>query len=433
MTGTTPAGPVVDPGFDEWRRSEGSMLAARWFGVLFAVFQVAVYEAPNTPALVEPTGFALAGLLALATAAGSLTLRRLTTVEAVRRLAWTTLLFDATLISAYVWLYAFDTTSSLYLLFFIIPAEAAMKFQATGALVAWAACTTMYVAREWWGAAMYGHEVQVSSITFRMGILLMVSLIMGLFARKLARRTTDLGEALAALERQERWRQALIDMLAHDLRAPVGAAASTSMLLRDRSDELRPVQVRQLAAAAVRQNERAMRLTQDLLDLARSQQDRLELQPEATALPDLLRRIVEGLVTDGVDIHVTVDEGLRATVDPGRLEQVVANLVSNAVKHGRPPVEVVATAVGPDLELRVTDRGDGVPLPERPSLFRPFSVGTKTGSVGLGLWVVRTLVESHGGTVGYEPVDGQPSFVARLPGAVLPSAASTAPPPVPAS
>lgn len=395
------------------------MRTARWFGVVFALFQITTFVSAEPPPYVRPLGYLLVGSLVVANLAVQYLLGRIRTLRAAKALAWTTLLVDAGLVSGFVWLYSFDPTSSLYLLFFILPAEAALKFQAVGALVAWATCTALYIARELWAGDRYGYEVHLTSISFRMGVLLIVSLLIGMFARKLAERSAELSDALGELERQQLWRQGLIDMLAHDLRSPVGTATSTVMLIRDRLDRLSPDEVRRLAAAAVVQNERALRLTQDLLDLARSQQGRLELQLEVVHVEPLIRRVVEGLAVQPGDLLVTVDEDLRARVDPARLEQVVANLVSNAAKHGRPPIEVTARRGDAELlEVRVSDHGGGVTSAARGTLFAPFAVGNvEQGSVGLGLWIVRTLVAAHGGTVEYEPGPDRPAFVVRLPGA----------------
>jgi signal transduction histidine kinase len=127
-----------------------------------------------------------------------------------------------------------------------------------------------------------------------------------------------------------------------------------------------------------------------------------------------VRRVVESTVpTDG--ITVATAPGVVVVVDPARLEQVVANLVGNAVKHGRAPIEITAVSNDDGFELRVADSGDGADPDVEASLFQPFAAGPTVGSTGLGLWVVRTLVESHGGTVSYERVGGRPSFVVRLP------------------
>lgn len=396
------------------------MATARWFGVVFAVFQVSAFRAAEIPAYVRPIGYALAATLAVVNLGATWVRRRIRTVEGARRLALVTLLTDAALLSGYVWLYAFDTGSSLYLLFFILPAEAALKFQATGAIVTWAACATTYVLRELWASERYGSEVQVESITFRMGVLLIVALLVGMFARKLAQRSAELEAALSELEQQERWRQALIDMLAHDLRSPVGSATSALMVIRDRIDRLAVDDVRRLASVAVGQNERALRLTDDLLDLARSQQGRLEVHREEVSIGPLLHRVLTTLPVSASDVRIEIADDLRAWVDPARLEQVAANLITNAAKHGVPPVEVTVLAVDEVFELRVSDHGCGVPPELRTSLFTPFAEGTASGSVGLGLWIVQTLTEAHGGTVAYEDDGRHPSFVVRMPGAVRP-------------
>ncbi|MBW3621489.1 MAG: hypothetical protein KY461_14690, partial [Actinobacteria bacterium] len=123
------------------------------------------------------------------------------------------------------------------------------------------------------------------------------------------------------------------------------------------------------------------------------------------------------------DVRVVIDDGLVASVDPGRMEQVLANLLTNAAKHGAPPVEVAARSVAGDLELRVTDHGPGVPGEAIGTLFSPFAEGADAGSVGLGLWVVHTLTAAHGGSVDYRPDAGRASFLVHIPGAARSSSA----------
>lgn len=121
---------------------------------------------------------------------------------------------------------------------------------------------------------------------------------------------------------------------------------------------------------------------------------------------------------------VTIDStpDLQATVDPARLEQIVTNLLSNARKHGRPPVSLCARRLGDTgLEVRVSDSGDGVPDEYQDSLFTRFASGPRTDSVGLGLWLVDVMTQAHGGGATYTTVDGRPTFVATLPGPDSPS------------
>jgi signal transduction histidine kinase len=108
--------------------------------------------------------------------------------------------------------------------------------------------------------------------------------------------------------------------------------------------------------------------------------------------------------------------------DPARLEQMLVNLTTNAMRHGAPPVVIEGRGVGNTISLTVRDHGKGVPRSDQPHLFERLSpTDGHQGSVGLGLWIVKMLAEAHNGEVAYRtgasgaectitlPLDGHPS------------------------
>ena len=116
-----------------------------------------------------------------------------------------------------------------------------------------------------------------------------------------------------------------------------------------------------------------------------------------------LVEVVETVAADFLDdteIDVRIDEELAALADRGHVAAVVLNLVRNAVAYGRAPVEIDAVRCGETVELVVADHGPGIPEDLWPNLFGRFMRGA-----GLGLFIVRHLVEANGGTVRYEPAD----------------------------
>lgn len=392
--------------------SERTLIAVRWFGVPFALLQVQTYNNMPYPPGVQEAGFALAGVLAAINLAAMLAARRVRGDRTVLALSVATLVADAAVLVGFVWLFTFDNVSTMFLMLFILPAEAALKFQLRGALGLWGVVTAAYAAREAWGAAQYGFEFSGPSISYRMGILLMISLIVGLFARHLRRRTDE-------LEREKQWHSALIDMLAHDFRAPVGAATSGLLVVARRLDELPPATIRDMVEAAVRQNRRALALADDLLALARAGHGRLELNRQDVEIRPLLDRVVAWLGMTDSEVRIESPQQQRAFVDAARLKQIVTNLLANAHKHGRPPVTVTSFAL-PDggIEVRVADSGDGVPDEQHADLFRQFASGPRADSVGLGLWLVATLAEAHDGDVRYVTTEDRPTFIVRIPGVV---------------
>jgi signal transduction histidine kinase len=103
---------------------------------------------------------------------------------------------------------------------------------------------------------------------------------------------------------------------------------------------------------------------------------------------------------DEYDVEVSVGEDVSALADRGHLAVVVHNLLSNAVTYGAPPVQIRADRVADTVVLVVQDRGSGIPAELVPDLFGRFMRGA-----GLGLFIVRHLVEANGGSVCYEPAD----------------------------
>jgi signal transduction histidine kinase len=410
-----PADSTRNPETIQLLEAERSVVVARLVGAVFAVFMVFTYDAEPFPPGVQPAAYALAGLLAVSSLPVLLSLARVTTHRAARSLVLATLVMDGTVLVAFVWLFAFDETSVHFLLFFVLPAEAALKFRLVGAIGAWLVATAGYVGRSVWASAQYGYTVNLPSIAFRMGILLLVALVMGLFAQRLARHGSELRRTLQQLEAEERWRTALIDMLAHDLRSPLSTTSSALDLLQRSRDALDDEQLMQVLRGAHRQNQQALSLTDDLLELARARQGHLELRRADVDVEEELRRVVEQLADTTDWLTIEVEGHLRARLDPARLRQILTNLLSNARKHGKPPV-TVWVRVGPDeTHIRVSDHGEGLTEQERATVFAPLHAGPRADSVGLGLWIVHTLAEAHGGSASYTTMDGQPTFEVRLP------------------
>ncbi|CAI9412796.1 sensor histidine kinase [Nocardioides sp. T2.26MG-1] len=216
------------------------------------------------------------------------------------------------------------------------------------------------------------------------------------------------------LELRERWRGALMATLAHDVRSPLASVTGTIEVLQD--DETLDPAYRPLLASAMRQSQRVLRLATGILEVERVEHGRLVLDRSRVSVAALGHQVAE--LTQRDDVVVDVDPGVEVVVDPERIEQVLYNLVSNALRHGRPPVVVSARQLADRVEVAVEDHGSGVPETEVPFLFDRFSSADHSPhSVGLGLWIVRTLVGAHDGEVRYEAPRGGARFVVSLPGA----------------
>ncbi|HEX2031183.1 MAG TPA: ATP-binding protein [Actinomycetota bacterium] len=392
-------------------RAERSMLIVRSAGVVFAVGQVLAYRELPYPPGTKGTALGLAAALAVANLVIWGVYRRIRTLRGARTLAVGSLATDILVASGFVWVYAFDPLSALWAILYILPLEGAIRFQLAGALASWAVVTVLYAAREVWRVNAFpssvegpgGFGLQPESISFRMGIGLLIALVAGLMARNLTRERARLSSALAELSRIDALRARMVAALAHDVRNPLTTIRGTLKTLARHLDRLTPSVRRELVETADRQAGRLERLATELLDLARMEQGRLDLAIENVRLEEVVTR---GLSFADHDrrFQVRIGEDVAVRADPARLEQIVVNLVSNALRYGKEPF-VVEAEDAPDgrISLSIRDHGPGVPEEQRASLFEPFRTESDGSSVGLGLAIVKALAEAQGGEVSYEP------------------------------
>jgi len=206
-------------------------------------------------------------------------------------------------------------------------------------------------------------------------------------------------------------RTALLAAVSHDLRTPLaGIKASITTLLDPDlplSDSDRVALLHDAADSA----DRLDSLVANLLDLSRIQTGAVRPRLEPTSLDEVLQRALRGIPVDAVDDETDDSLALMLT-DGGLLERCVANLVENGVRHSPAgcPVRLSAAVVpGARLQLRIADKGPGVPEPDRDRMFEPFQrlgdVPAGSG-VGLGLAVARGLAQAVGATVDAEDTPG---------------------------
>jgi signal transduction histidine kinase len=387
---------------EDIRRSEQTMAFVRWAGVVLAVVQILSYEQPYPPGVEERALF-LAGALAAANVIIYPFVLRDLSLRGARILSLSAMAVDFLVISGFVWLYAFDELSALWAVMFVLPLEGAIRFGLAGALGAWVAMTISYGARELWGSREYGYPFLWNSVSFRMGIGLLIALVAGMMARSLLHQRADLARALIDLRRVDALRSRLVATLAHDVRNPLTTIRGTFSTLSRHEDVITPEARSELIASADRQAERLQRLSSELLDLARLEEGRLDLQFQETALREVVDR---GLSYADPErrFDVRVAPGLFVRADPARLEQIVVNLAMNALRYGKPPFVVEARdAADSRVDLLFVDHGPGIPTDQRAALFGPFRAEQDPSSIGLGLAIVRALAEAHGGGVAYEP------------------------------
>lgn len=241
--------------------------------------------------------------------------------------------------------------------------------------------------------------------------------VVGAFAAQAAgilerHRLSEAAAAAVPIAEGDRMRTALLAAVGHDLRTPLASAKAAVTSLRSDDIEWTPQDHDELLLTADESLDRLARLVDNLLDMSRLQAGVLSVVSRSVALDEVVPLALDDLGPAGRPVVVDVPDDLPLVLaDPGLLERVIANLVGNALRYsppGNPPV-VTGSFLGDRVELRVIDRGPGIPPTELDRVFAPFQrLGDtdNTTGVGLGLALSRGLTEAMGGTLSPEETPG---------------------------
>lgn len=219
-------------------------------------------------------------------------------------------------------------------------------------------------------------------------------------------------EDISLLKGLERMREEWTSIVAHDLRTPLNEIALRAQLLERRASNEEVVHGAQRIRAT---SHRLNRMVNDLLDVSLIESHHLSLVRRPCDVATVLGDIVEhsAVVVRGHDVDIVVPAGLPAIdVDPGRLEQVIVNLLTNALKYGAPgtPIQLRASAKGDMVEIVVRNLGPGMAPDTAATLFERFrrgDDGSRKEGLGLGLYIAKGIVEAHGGTIWAESTPGE--------------------------
>jgi len=226
--------------------------------------------------------------------------------------------------------------------------------------------------------------------------------------------------------RVDRKRAELVASVSHELRTPLTAMVGFLSLLDDHAEEF-PVDARQeMIAEAAEQARHMSRLVSDLLMLAKGDTRGFSLEIREVRAISVVMSVLRNTEVAGTRIEQDLDADVVVRLDPDRMKQALANLLTNALRYGGDRCLVVAKVSGRDLVFEVHDNGGGVPTRYQSLIWQHFERGAhrldaSTPGLGIGLSIVQTVTESHGGRADYRVSErlGGACFSVTIPGCVV--------------
>jgi signal transduction histidine kinase len=215
-------------------------------------------------------------------------------------------------------------------------------------------------------------------------------------------------------ERIERSRADLVCTVAHELRSPLTSVKGFTATLLAKWGRFTDDQKRVMLETVNADADRVTRLITELLDVSRIESGRMEVQRQLVDIPDRVRKIIAGRVACGEAedrFRLEASTDLPETwLDADKIDQILVNLIENAIRHGAGIVTTMVEAMRIDGEpavvVSVRDQGEGISPEVAPRVFRQFWKGKRRGGTGLGLYIVKGLVEAHGGTITVQRAPG---------------------------
>jgi signal transduction histidine kinase len=230
------------------------------------------------------------------------------------------------------------------------------------------------------------------------------------------------------------FRDRVMGVLGHELRNPLSAIAALARVTMSRDDL--PGDVRERLAQMDRAAQRSLAMIKSLLDFSEGRwRGALPTRPILADTGEIAGRVIDELRAANPDRVIALDVRgpTRFELDPARMEQVLSNLIGNAIMHGAPdtPIEVSIDVRAEEALLAVKNRGPVIPLERVASLFEPFTRGSadadaaagqvdgendRPRGLGLGLYIVQEIVDAHGGTISVDSSrERGTTFLIRLP------------------
>ncbi|AEY88308.1 sensor histidine kinase [Streptomyces olivaceoviridis] len=230
-----------------------------------------------------------------------------------------------------------------------------------------------------------------------------------------------------ARRRTERSHAELIATVAHELRSPLTSVKGFTATLLAKWERFTDDQKRLMLETVDADADRVTRLIAELLDISRIDSGRLEVRRQPVDIKAAVSRHIQAYVAAGQPADrflLRIEQPLPALwADPDKIDQVLSNLIENAVRHGEGTVTIDVTPTPSPREgeeigtsVTVSDEGPGIPEESMNRVFTRFWRGSKRGGTGLGLYIVKGIVEAHGGTITVgRAADGGAEFRFTLP------------------
>jgi signal transduction histidine kinase len=304
-------------------------------------------------------------------------------------------------------------TSDFFLLYFVVMLIGTMTESLTSVIVAALLISLVHL---YTVARFVGFDELIrTGHLVRIPFLFVVGLFFGHLVQRARAAEIQAAQARALQQAQTDF----VAMLAHDLKAPLSAVLGFSELLR--GDTPTDANARREFMDRIEANaQQAVTLATNFVDVFRLESGSLKLRPEPTSLNEIVENSLEPLFPAARARDVAIETRLAADLpqlplDRRAIDRVVTNLLSNAIKFSprKQSVRVSTERRDGEVILTVRDHGPGVPPEERSKLFRRFgnTEGSKRDSTGLGLFIVKTITEAHGGEVTVEwPANGGSVF-----------------------
>jgi signal transduction histidine kinase len=230
----------------------------------------------------------------------------------------------------------------------------------------------------------------------------------------------ELRETQVELQRAVKMRDDFMSIVSHELRTPLnGLMLDTQLrrlhLSRGKLEHFAEERLGVLFERDERQLTGLNRLIEDMLDVSRIRTGKLSIRPEPADLADIARRVLGNFSVQaqaaGCELSLASPEVVEGVWDAYRLEQVISNLVSNALRYGPgQPVEVTVTVQAGQAQLCVRDHGEGISADEQRRIFQQFERGAgaaRVAGLGLGLYISEQIVQAHGGGIEVRSEPGQ--------------------------